>query len=178
MWPVARVRALVIALALALSLAVPTQASAAPKYKQPTCGAFQKKVNKTSGAKKRAAKRSLKQCQANATVYKQVRDSRFVGTRSDGVEIDTQYCANGKWQDDVADGGKVGTQGWRIVDAKVRKGGGAFTAVIEAWIPGGRHVQGVIRDGASWQIGYEFGGEVKSPGEVEKTDAKAACAAL
>lgn len=168
-----------VALALlAACLIGPSQASAALKYKQPTCGKFQKKVDNSTGAKKRAAKKSLKQCQANMQVYKQVRNSHFVGTRADGVEIDTIYCGNGKWQDDVADDGRVGTNGWRIVDAKVRKGGSNFTAAVEAWIPGGTHVQGLIRNGAQWQVGYEFGGEVKSPGDVEKTSASAACAAL
>jgi hypothetical protein len=162
----------------ALALAAPSTASAALKYKQPACGKFQKKVNNTTGAKKRAAKKSLKQCQANMQVYKQVRNSHFVGTRADYVEVDTIYCGNGKWQDDVADGGKVGTNGWRIVDAKVKKGGTKFTAVAEAWIPGGKHVQGLIRNGDQWQVGYEFSGEIKSPGDVEKTSASAACAAL
>jgi hypothetical protein len=163
---------------LAAALVAPSQASAALKYKQPTCGKFQKKVNNSTGAKKQAAKRALKQCKANMQVYKQVRNSHFVGTRADGVEIDTIYCGNGKWQDDVADGGDVETNGWRIVDAKVKKGGTKFSAAIEAWIPGGKHSQGVIRDGDQWQIGYEFAGEVKSPGDVEKTNAAAACAAF
>lgn len=172
-------RCLLLSVAVgAMALAAPAGASAALKYKQPACGKFQKKVDNSTGAKKRAAKRSLKQCQANAQVYKQVRNSRFVGTRADGVEIDTLYCGNGKWQDDVAAGGRVGTSGWRIVDAKVQKGGAKLTAVVEAWIPGGKHVQGLVRNGDQWQVNYEFGGEVKSPGDVEKTSAAAACAAL
>ncbi len=162
----------------ALVLAAPSAATAKLKYKQPTCGKFQKKVNNSTGAKKRAAKQSLKQCKADMQVYKQVRNSHFVGTRADYVEIDTLYCGNGKWQDDVATGGRIGTSGWRIVDAKVKQGGTKFTAVVEAWIPGGRFVQGLIRNGAEWQVGYEFGGEVKSPGVVTKTNARAACAAL
>ena len=74
--------------------------------------------------------------------------------------------------------GKVGTSGWRIVDAKVSKDGRNFTAVVEAWIPGGKHVQGIIRNGDAWQVGYEFSGKINSPGPVEKRDARAACAAL
>ena len=162
----------------ALVLAAPTAASAKLKFKQPACGKFEKQVNNSTGAKKRAAKRNLKQCKANTQVYKQVRNSRFVGTRSDGVEVDILYCGNGKWQDDVADGGRVGTQGWRVVDAKVRRGGKSFSAVVEAWIPGGIRVQGLIRIGAEWQVGYESGGVVQAPGAAEKTDASAACAAL
>jgi hypothetical protein len=162
----------------ALVLAAPSAASAKLKFKQPSCGKFQKKVNKTTGAKKRAAKQSLKQCKANMQVYKQVRNSHFAGTRADGVEVDILYCGNGKWQDDVESGGEVGTSGWRIVDAKVRKGGAKFTAVVEAWIPGGTRVQGLIRDGAEWQVGYGFAGKVHAPGHAEKTNARAACAAF
>jgi len=160
---------------LTAGLAGPSQASAALKYKQPTCGKFQKQVNNSTGAKKRAAKRNLKQCKANMQVFKQVRNSHFVGERSDGVEVDTIYCGNGKWQD--VDDNEVGTQGWRIVDAKV-KSATKFSATVEAWIPGGRFVQGVIHNGDQWQVGYEFGGEVKSPGDVVKTNASADCAKL
>jgi hypothetical protein len=153
-------------------------AHAALKYKQPTCGKFQKQVNNSTGAKKRTAKAKLGQCQADAAVYKQVRNSHFVGYRADDVKIDTIYCGNGKWQDDVELGGDVGTSGWRIVDAKTSKDGRNFTAVVEAWIPGGKHVQGIIRNGDAWQIGYEFSGKINSPGPVEKRDARAACASL
>lgn len=153
---------LTAALPLAAAASVATNpAAAALKYKQPACGKFQKQVRNSTGAKKRTAKAQLKQCQSNATVYKQVRDSHFVGTRADGVEIDTLYCANGKWQDDVEAGGDVGASGWRIVDAKVSKDGRNFTAVVEAW-----------------QVGYEFSGKINSPGPVEKRDARATCASL
>jgi hypothetical protein len=177
-------RTLVAACATLAALTAPSVATAADaqtsalKFKQPTCGKFKKQVKKTSGDKKRAAKYRLKQCKADMLVYKQVRNQRFVGIRADGIDVDIQYCANGKWQDDVADGGRVGTSGWRVVDAKVKRGGKRFSAVVEAWIPGGIRVQGVIRNGDHWQVGYEFGGEVKSPGDAERTDARAACAAL
>jgi len=171
--------AVVVALSLAFAgLVGPSGAVAALKYKQPTCGKFQKQVNNTTGVKKRAAKRKLKQCKANRQVYTQVRDSHFYGYRADDVKIDTIYCGNGKWQDDVDEDGEVHTQGWRIVDAKVRNGGRNLTATVEAWIPGGKHVQGLIRDGDQWQVGYEFGGRIFSPGDVEKRNVKATCASL
>jgi hypothetical protein len=153
-------------------------AHAALKYKQPTCGKFQKQVRNSTGAQKRVAKAKLEQCQANATVHKQIRDSHFYGQRADGVQVDTLFCANGKWQDDVEDGGDVGTSGWRIVDAKVRKGNRQFTATIEAWIPGGKHVQGLIRNDDTWQIGWEWNGEIRDPGPVEKRNARDVCASL
>lgn len=169
--------ALAIALIAAAAVA-PSQASAAAKFKQPACGKYKKQVRKSSGAKKRAAKRNLKQCKADRLVYRQVRNFRFTGVRADGVDVDILYCANGKWQDDVADGGVVGTRGWRVVDAKVRRKGAGFSAVVEAWVPGGTRVQGLIRNGDGWQVGYESGGEVQSPGDAERTSARAACAAL
>jgi hypothetical protein len=95
-----------------------------------------------------------------------------------GVAIDTLYCGNGKWQDDVEDGGDVGTSGWRIVDAKVKEGGRDFTATIEAWIPGGKHVQGIVRNGDTWQIGWEWNREIRDPGPVTKTNVAATCASL
>jgi hypothetical protein len=177
-------RTLLAACAVLATLAAPSAASAADaqssalKLKQPTCGKFQKQVNKSKGDKKRAAKYRLKQCKDDMLVYKQVRNQRFTGTRADGHHIDILYCADGKWQDDVARGGKVGTSGWRVVDAKVKRGGKSFSAVVEAWIPGGFRVQGLIRDGDAWQVGYESGGVVRSPGAAQKTDARAACAAL
>ncbi len=149
-------------------------AQAALKYKQPTCGKFQKQARNSTGAQKRAAKAKLEQCQTDATVYRQVRDSHFYGQRADGVQVDTLFCANGKWQD----GGDIGTSGWRIVNAKVRKGGHRFTATVEAWIPGGKHVQGIIRNDDAWQVGWEWNGEIRDPGPVEKRDARAACASL
>jgi hypothetical protein len=169
---------LTAALLFAGAIGAVDDANAALKYKQPTCGKFQKQARNSTGAKKRTAKAKLEQCQANATVYRQVRDSHFYGERADGVQIDTLYCGNGKWQDDVEQGGDVGTSGWRIVDAKVKKGNRDFTATIEAWIPGGKHVQGIIRDDDAWQVGWEWNGEIRDPGPVEKRDARSACASL
>ena len=78
-------RLLLPVVAGALVLAAPSAASAKLKFKQPTCGKFQKQVDNSTGAKKRAAKRNLKQCKANRRSTTQVRDSHFVGTRADGV---------------------------------------------------------------------------------------------
>jgi hypothetical protein len=153
-------------------------ATAATKYSQPGCAKLKAKIGKTTGKRKRAAKAAHKQCAANMTVYKQVRNSHFVGYRADDVKVDTIYCGTGKWQDDATTGGRVGDQGWRIVDAKVSKDGKRLTATVEAWIPGGRHVQALARNGDQWQVGWEWNGEGKDLGDVEKRDARAACAGL
>jgi hypothetical protein len=98
--------------------------------------------------------------------------------RTDGVKVDTIYCANGKWQDDAGTGGAVRTGGWRVIEAKVSGGGSRFTATVEAYIPGGRHVQAVVKDGERWKVGYEWNGEARNAGDVERTDAAAVCATL
>jgi hypothetical protein len=162
---------------LTVGLAGPADA-ARLKYKQPTCGKLKKKVNKSTGAKKRAAKRALKRCKANRQVYKQIRNSHFYGYRTDDVKIDTIYCANGKWQDDVERDGTRGTRGWRVIDAKVRNRGRNLSAIVEAWLPGGRYVQGVIRKGDQWQVGFESSGKIQAAGDVEKRPARARCATL
>ncbi|MEZ5124430.1 MAG: hypothetical protein R2736_23165 [Solirubrobacterales bacterium] len=156
----------------------PDVAAAAAKFRQPTCAKEKAKVRKTTGQKRRAATAKHKQCMANLAVYQEVADSHLVGSRTDGVTIDTIYCANGKWQDDVGRGGAVGTQGWRVVDARMARDGRGFTATVEAKIPGGRHVQAVVKDGDRWQVGYEWNGEAHNAGDVERSDASSACATL
>ncbi len=71
------------------------------KFKQPGCAKFNKKIKKAKGktAKKRLKLKS-KQCKANRKVYNQVKNSRFVGARSDGEPVDLIFCANGKLADD------------------------------------------------------------------------------
>lgn len=162
-----------LALVAALAAAPPADAA---KFKQPGCGKLKKKIGKAKpGAAKRAARRAHKQCQANTKAYRQIRNSHFVGARADYVEIDNVYCANGKATDDD----RVYRDGWRVIDAKVRAGGRKLSAVVEIALPGGgRHSQGVIRDGDVWKIGWEFGGKINAAGVVAKTNAAAACKTL
>lgn len=150
---------------------------AAAKLKQPACGKFQKQVKKSKGAKKRAAKQRLKQCKDDRLVYGQVKGSHFVGVRADGVAIDHVYCANGSWQSDVARDTKPNRTGWRVTDAKVRSPK-RFTAVIEGKIKGGFHVIAIQRKGNQWLGGWEYFGEIRDPGNVEKENARALCARL
>ena len=161
-------------LALVASLAQPA-AAAKLKFKQPACGKLKQKIGKAkTGAAKRSARRAHAQCAANMKVYRQVRNRHFEGYRTDNIRIDNTYCANGAWTDD----GRVRRDGWRVIDAKVRAGGKRFSAVVEAWIPGGRHVQGIIRQGDVWKIGYEFGGKIHQPGVMTRTNATADCKTL
>jgi hypothetical protein len=145
--------------------------------RQPDCVAQEKKLKKAKGKKRAAAKAALTQCRANLTVYKQVKDVHLVGARGDGQSIDALYCANGKWTSRVGNGVSKGT-GWRIVDADPKAKATKFSAIVESPEKGGRHVQGVIRNGAKWQVGYESFGEVKSPGDVVASSGTELCAAL
>jgi hypothetical protein len=152
--------------------------AAAAKFRQPTCAKEKKQVRKTSGKKKRAATVKYEQCVANRTVHRQVADSHLAGERTDGVKIDEIYCANGKWQRDAGRGGAVGTGGWRVIDARISRDGSGFTATVEAWIPGGRHVQAVVKEGDRWKVGYESNGEARNAGDVQRIDASGVCATL
>jgi len=165
--------ALAACLVLVVGLAQPAEAKL--KFKQPACGKLQKKVGKAKpGAPKRSARRAFSQCRANTKAYRQIRNAHYEGARTDGVEIDSTYCANGK----VDSRGQVYRDGWRVVDAKVRAGGRRLTATVEAWIPGGRFVQGIIRAGNVWKVGYEFGGKINNAGVVTRTNATATCKTL
>ncbi len=152
---------------------------AGAKVTQPTCGKFAKKKRTSTGAKKRTAARQFKQCKADALIYGQVKNSIFHGFRSDYVEVNTIYCANGKSQDgyDTGFAGNVNKLGWKVYGAKV-KGPKKFTAIIEAKIKGGTFVQSVGRNGAQWQVGYESGDQPQALGDVERTPAKKECATL
>ncbi len=151
--------------------------SASAKLKQPACGKFQKQVKKSKGLKKRVAKQKLKQCKNDRLVYGQVKNSHFVGARADGVAIDDVYCANGSWQSDVTLGTTPNKTGWRITDAKVRNAKN-YTAVIAGKVKGGFHVIAIKRKGSQWFGGWEYFGEMRDPGRVEKKSGRALCAKL
>jgi hypothetical protein len=172
---------LVVAAAVALAgLFAAGAPGAQAKFKQPGCAKFKKKVRKAnSKAKKKRAKRQLKQCKADRKVYNQVKDSRFVGNRSDGEPVDIILCANGKFVDDYDSSFEdVYRKGWRITDARVK--GKNFTATYEALI--GRtsnqvstRAGSLIRKNGSWQSGAESFGKPYLEGDVKKTDATKIC---
>lgn len=163
--------------ALAVAFLAAGADTAAAKLKQPACGKLQKQAKKAKGAKKRAAKRRLKQCKDDRMVYGQVKNSHFSGYRADGVQIDDLYCANGSWQADVGLGAAPRKTGWRVTDAKVRSKK-RFTAVIEGKVPGGFHVIAIQRKGAKWLGGWEYFGEIRDPGAIEKRNGRSLCAKL
>jgi hypothetical protein len=134
------------------------------------CGKFKKKAQK---------KRCQKQNQANRIAFNQIKDSQFVGVRGDGEEIEDVYCANGKFEARATDstyGTGVSTgRHWTIVNAKVKRGG----KWIDAFLKGtGGYEIALQRRGAQWKYGIASFGRILEPGNVEKTSATRACAAL
>ncbi len=175
-------RGLITAAAIALSLLLAaalmfSAGTAEAKYKQPNCGKFAKKVKKAKGAKKRIAKFQLKTCKDNRKVYNKVKDSRFIGTRSDGQPIDVTLCANGIVADDVGNGtAGINRGGWKIETAKVK--GRFFEAGFAGKIDGGERVGALKFDRTGWQVGIYALDRLYDFGPAEKTDAKKLCRTL
>ncbi|MBK8294409.1 MAG: hypothetical protein IPK93_06415 [Solirubrobacterales bacterium] len=155
--------------------------SAEAKFKQAGCAKFKKKLKKAKGNKKLRLKYKLKECKANRKAYNQIKNSRFVGFRSDGLPVDIILCANGRFADDYGTGsGEVYKKGWRITGAKFR--GKNFTAVYEA-LDSQTKTQISTRAGSlakkkgKWQsgIGSSNFTEPERLGDVTKTNAKKIC---
>lgn len=172
----------VVALTIAFTLVVVatltlSAGAAEAKYGQPTCGKFAKQVKKAKGDKKRLAKFRLKACKDNRKAYNRIKDSRFVGTRSDGVAIDITLCANGKVADDVdSEFGRVTRDGWRIDVSKVK--GRYFEAGFAAKIEGGERVGALKFYRTGWQVGTYSLGTLSDFGVAKRTDAKQLCRTL
>lgn len=165
---------LVAALAMTLALA---PAPAAAKVSQPNCGKQKAKVKRSKGKAKAAAKRGLKRCKRARTVYGQVKNSHFYGYRADGVKIDSVYCANGKFQGNVALGGDVEKGGWYVNLVSFRNAKN-YEAQVIGKIKGGTYELGIARKGSKWQVGYTLHDENRELGDAEKRDGKSLCAKL
>ncbi len=157
------------------------------KYRQPSCGKLKAKAKSKKGSKdsRRLAKFKYEECRDNRNAYNQIRDSHFVGVRSDGVEIDTIYCSNGKVQDDVSTThAQTYTKGWRVVGATFARNGKDFTAAAEALESvSTRQIStfklAFAKTRGQWQVGYaDTNNEPRNNGDVVKTSAKAACSKL
>ena len=169
--------AAIIGLMLIAALTLIPAGSAEAKYKQPTCGKFVKKVKQSKGAAKRAAKRRLKNCETTRKVYNRVKDSRFTGTRADGVTEDIVLCANGTVADDPdSEFGQTFRGGWRIDVAKTK--GRFFQAGFAAKIDGGERVGALKFDRSGWQVGIYGLDGLTDFGPAERTDARELCRTL
>ncbi len=155
---------------VAAALAVAPGAAAAPAGPAiAECG----KLGKP--ALKRAC---LKQNAANRAAFEQIKDSKFVGVRGDGEEVESVYCANGKYESRTT--GSYGTgvstgKRWQVENAVVRQGGKWVDAFLTA--PGGYEIA-LQRRGAQWLYGVASLGRVLYPGAVAKTDAAQVCGTL
>jgi hypothetical protein len=165
-----------LAAAMAVSLAAVALAAPAAQAKPgagPTtvkCGKFKKKAQK---------KRCQKNNKANRIAFNQIKNSRFVGVRGDGEEIDAVYCANGKFESRATDstyGTGVSTgKWWTIKDARVKQGG----KWINAFLRGTEGYEIALqRRGKQWLFGVASLGRILEPGEMEKTNAAKDCASL
>jgi hypothetical protein len=115
---------------------------------------------------------------ANRTAYNQIKDHTFTGVRGDGAEVVETYCANGKYESSVTDSYGTGVskgKSWKVADATVTQGGKSITAFVKG--TGGYEVA-IVKRGAQWKIGIASLGRVVEPGNVKRTDAKSACAAM
>lgn len=116
---------------------------------------------------------------AKRVAFNQIKDRTFTGVRGDGAEVVETYCANGKYESRVSDDtygtGVSKGKNWRVAEATVTKGGKSITAFIKG--AGGYETALVLR-GTQWKVGVASLGRVLYPGNVTRTDGKAACAAM
>lgn len=154
--------------------------------KKTNCAALTRKAKRTKGAQRKWLQQQAKRCPAGnkrlTQALKAIGDGHYVGTRGDGQQVDWTICANGKYS--LRSTGSYGTAvstgtKWQIVWTAAN-GSNGFKAILEdrASDGGGLSV-GLSLSGGKWGVGIaSFGSEVNKIGPVERTDAKAACAAL
>lgn len=114
--------------------------------------------------------------QANRMVAKQLEDRRLVGVRGDGAGVDWLFCADGRYETATTSNGSTGTsdgRGWKVVDARVKRGGAWFEAVVEAKVKGGTFSVAVGRHGKQYLAAVDW--EPFAWGDVARSAAGAAC---
>jgi len=174
---VSNVRTVAVFAALALIataiLAGPPASGAA--VTQPDCAKAKVKVRKAKGAKKRRARKALKQCQNNLTVYRQIVGSRITGVRADGVAMDDLYCPKGRWQSDVGQGGPRHKSGWVVRETRFRNAKN-YQAIVAGRRAGGEHQIAIARKGNKWMVGWAYFGEARDLGNATLTKPAKECA--
>jgi hypothetical protein len=132
--------------------------------------------------KTRAGKaKCAKQNKANRIAFNQIKNSKFVGVRGDGEELEETFCANGRYESRVT--GYYGTGvstglRWAITNAVVRQGGKWIDAILQDESEG--FEVGIQRRGSTWKIGVaRFGSDIEEAGVMVKTKVPPAeCATL
>lgn len=133
------------------------------------------------GGLKKAAKKvaCIKTNKANRLAFNQIKNSKFVGVRGDGEELEETYCANGKYESRTT--GYYGTGvstgvDWTVGGAVVRQGGKWIDAFVRDEDEG--FEIGVQRRGSVWKIGIARFDSIEDAGVAQRTNATAACASL
>ena len=132
---------------------------------------------KTAAGKAKCAKQN----KANRVAFNQIKNSKFVGVRGDGEELEETYCANGRYESRAT--GYYGTGistglRWQISNAVVRQGGKWINAILNDESEG--FEIGIQRRGSTWKIGIaRFGTDIEDAGVMVKTKVSpAVCATL
>ncbi len=154
--------------------------------KKANCAAMTRKAKRAKGDQRTWMLRLARKCPADnrrlTQALKAIGDGRYVGTRGDGQQVDWTICANGKYKLANTSGSGTGiSEGsrWRV-GWSAANGPKGFTAIVEDPRPGGGKLSiGLSLRGGRWSVGIaSFDSEVNKLGAVERTDAKADCAAL
>jgi hypothetical protein len=152
---------------LAAGLSATALAAAGPEVLQ--CGGLTK-------AKKAQC---VKDNKANRLAFNQIKNSKFVGVRGDGEELEETFCANGKYESRAT--GAYGTGistglSWKVGSAVVRQGGKWIDAIVRDESAG--FEVGFQRRGSVWKIGIARFDTIEEPGVMTKTNAGAVCATM
>ncbi|MGA7396430.1 MAG: hypothetical protein WBW62_03185 [Solirubrobacterales bacterium] len=175
------VLALVVSLVGVLAFAA-GPAEAGGKVKQSNCKKLSKKLKKAKGKNaKLRLKYNLKGCKNSLKVYNKVKNSRFIGVRSDGQPIDITLCANGKAADDVGtEFEQVYRKGW-IIEGGRYKNKKNFEGGFAAKIGANSDRAGSIKFGKNgWEVGISSfdGTELYNYGPAKKSNARKICSKL
>ncbi|MDO8185447.1 hypothetical protein Q5424_09625 [Conexibacter sp. JD483] len=114
---------------------------------------------------------------ANRAVLKKLLDTRLVGARGDGAEVDWSFCRSGRLVTAVTSGGSTGrstSNNWQVENAKVGQGGKWFDAIVTS--RDGTAIAVAMR-GGRWKVGIESFDEVSELGDAVRSSAKETCAA-
>lgn len=152
---------------LATGLSATALAAAGPEVLQ--CG----------GMKKAQKAKCVKENKANRLAFNQIKNSKFVGVRGDGEELEETFCANGKYESRATGAYGTGVStglSWKVHSAVVRQGGKWIDAIVRDESAG--FEVGVQRRGSIWKIGIARFDSIEDAGVMTKTNAGAICAAM
>lgn len=172
--------ALVAALAVALAPVAGAAPAAGPGLAK--CGKLKRGFGKLNRVQKRRVLRRVRVClrqnRANRIAFNQIKNGHFVGVRGDGMGVDHTFCANGRYETRTSSRSGTGVstgRRWRVTNALVRNRGRWINAIVRG--QGGLEIA-IARRGAQWKVGISSFDRVTDPGDVDRTNARRACATL